>query len=382
MPLSVSDVFGCLSEWPHRGVGTEEELEAREMLMTELSAEFEVDIKEEGFQAPTSYIPFLWLTGLMAIFAVIGTPLMPTVMALVGGLAFVSLFLFFDWRISPLVWIGSNLTTANLVASKGEGQRLFVLMAHLDSAPASYAYRPAQIPHFKISVYLSAALMGLGFLIPFMATFGAQFDMVTLLGIAALMLIQLTLASIDYWRHGYTPGANDNLSGVAAATSAASHLWRRMPPGAEVRLVITSGEEAGMLGAQHYWQVHKEELRSRDTYIINMDTVGCRHLKFVTKSGGFTPVVYDNVLTQTALNLTLGNEPFQSVAPAVHSVGDFDSVWFVRDGMNALTIASYDDDGHMTAIHTPDDTHEKVNFETMALAARFAEAIVRTCPVR
>lgn len=381
MALQVKDVLSRLSEWPHRGVGSEEEMEAREALITELSGEFEVEISEEGFDAPSSYLRFLWSMGLTAIGALLLTNIMPFIMVLAGSVAFVSIFLFFDWRLSPLVWWGAKNTTANLVATKGSGRRLFILMAHLDSAPASFAYRPGQVAHFRLSIWVSTGLFGLGVLFPVLASLGATIDPVTLGASAALILGQLILASMDFWRFGYTPGANDNLSGVAAATSAASHLWRFMPDDSEVRLVITSAEEAGMLGAQHYWQTYRDELKMRETFVLNLDTVGCKNLRYVVESGGFTRVHYDNSLRQTADSVTRLNAQFAGILPTRHDIGDFDSIWFHRDGFPVLTLASYDAEGYMTAIHTPDDTPEKLYIESVELAAQFAESIVRMIPI-
>lgn len=380
MPLQAADIFNRLKEWPHRGVGSEEEMEARETLITVLTGEFDVEITEEGFEAPRTYIRFIWITALLCMVAVLAANVMPVVMALVGALGFGSYFLFLDWRVSPLIWWGAQTSTANCVASRGKGERLYILMAHLDSAPASFAYRPGQVQNFRTSVYLSLAIMGLGVLVPLIAGFGVEIDSQTRFAVAGVLAVQAVLASLDFWRFGFTPGSNDNLSGVAAATSAASHLWRHMPADAEVRLVITSAEEAGMLGAQHYWQAHRDELKSRETYIVNIDTVGCANLKFVTKSGGFTDVRYDNELTRAANVLCRSNEAFDGIGPGQHHVGDFDSVWFVRDGIPSVTLASYDSKGLMPAIHTIEDTEEKVDLRMVAKAARFAEAIIRLTP--
>ena len=385
MPLQAKDVFDRLNQWPHRGIGSEEEMEARETLITILTGEHGVDITEEGFDAPPSYLRFFWLTGLIACAAVMGANLMPAIMMLLGSLGFISFFLFMDWRVSPLIWWGAQKTTANLVARKNQGQkgvprRLFILMAHLDSAPASFAYRPGQVRNFRTSVYASAGLISMGVIVPMIAGLGGDVDIVTRLVIVGLIIGAQLLASIDFWRLGYVPGANDNLSGVSAAVSAASHLWRQMPEGAEVRLVITSAEEAGMLGAQHYWQTHREELKARDTYVVNLDTVGCQNLRYIEKSGGFTAVNYANVLTETAATLCGVNENFARIMAGEHGLGDFDSVWFARDGINAVTLASYDLSGQMTDIHTPEDTAEKIDHNTVEIAGKFAEAIVRMTP--
>lgn len=380
MPLQAEHIFKKLNDWPHRGVGSEEEMEARETLITLLTGEFEVDITEEGFDAPQSYLRFFWLNSVICAAAVMGANLMPLVMVLVGLLGFANYFLFMDWRVSPLIWWGAQTPTANLVAKKGQGKRLYILMAHLDSAPASFAYRPGQIQNFSFSVFVTTAIMACGVIVPLVSGMAAEVDLQVRLVIAGALLGVALLASIDFWRLGFVPGANDNLSGVAAATSAASHLWRHMPSDAEVRLVITSAEEAGRLGAQHYWQVHREELKAREVYLINLDTVGSPHLKYVQKSGTFTETRYDNALTEAAFVAASSNPAFADIVAGRHKIGDFDSIWFQRDGIPAVTLASYDRNGLMPAIHTPNDTAEKLDQRQIAKAAKFAEALVRMTP--
>lgn len=61
-------------------------------------------------------------------------------------------------------------------------------------------------------------------------------------------------------------------------------------------------------------------------------------------------------------------------------MGDFDSIWFHRDKIPAITIASYNKHALMPAIHTMADTAEKVDLSQVAKAAKFAEALVRMTP--
>jgi hypothetical protein len=366
-----------LSEWPHRGTGTEEEFEAREALSSQIAGEPGVFMTEEGFFAPATYLPFLWtvtLTEVAMLGLLNGFPLL----ALFGSLlSFISYFLFMDWRKSPMVWWWSSKITANLVSSKGEGSKLVILMAHIDSAPASFAYRRSQVKNFSKSIYGSVGLFALPPIFALFAEFGFTLPGWLLSLIAALLLISVLLASIDYWRFGFTHGANDNLTGVAAATAAASNLWREMPEDTEVRLVITSAEEGGMLGAQHYYDAHREELHSKHTMVVNIDTVGYGKLSYVRKSGSFTPVTYPGILHQTA-KLLAGTGAFPDIRSAVHKVGDFDSVWFARAGIPSLTLAAYDANGLMPYIHTPEDTVEHVDYKLMESAAGFAETIIRS----
>lgn len=370
MPSLEADLFARLSEWPHRGVGTEEEMEARESLMAALMDEPGLDITEEGFMAPASYLNMVWTIAGGLVLCLWVAPFAPFWVGLAALGLFVSHLLFFDWRRSPLAWIGSNRVTANLVASKGAGRRLLILMAHLDSAPASFAYRPDQVPHFKQSVWLGTAIIGVAALACFI---GGGLPIWIKAGLTVALIATAVMTSIDFWRFGYVPGASDNLSGVVAVAAAARRLWRDMPPDTEVRLVVTSAEEAGMLGAQAYWQTHREALKARETYLINVDTVGVGDLAFVTETAGFTKQAYDNALTATAARL---GAPI-GVGPARHHVGDFDSVWFNRGGVASLTLAAYDEKGLMPRIHTPDDRPEHVSTEKIAKAAAFTEAIAR-----
>jgi hypothetical protein len=378
--LQARDILETLSEWPHRGVGTEEEMEAREMLIAKLSSEVDVDIHEEGFYAPRSYLPFFWLIALTQAACVLLADFAPLVM-LVGGLFVLFAHLrFFDWRITRLIWLTAKATTANLVARKGEGRRLFILMAHLDSAPASFAYRPSQVKHFALNVWMATGMLSLGVLVPLAELSGLRIPLFLEVLFAAAIIAQVVMASLDFWRFGYTPGANDNLTGVAAACEVASRLWANMPDDAEVRLVVTTAEEAGMLGAQHYWETHEAELHARETHVLNFDTVGYGKLAYVTESGGFTPVYYATPLAQAAHALGRLNKRFEHIAPAKHKVGDFDSVWFIRDGISSLTLAAYDEDGMMPHIHTMEDSMDKLDLVTLEEAAIFGEAIIRMVP--
>jgi len=290
MPLSATDIFNTLSDWPHRGFGTHEEMEAREALMAELSGEVGVAVTEEGFTAPKTYLTFFWLVALGQAFMILAAPLAPAAFVLGGLMLLVSHLLYFDWRVSPLAWAGDRTLGANLVAKKGVGRRLIILMAHLDSAPASFAYRPDQVRHFGLSVWIGTGIVAFGLLVPLAVTVGIGVPLWLRVFFGFLLVAQAGVASWDYWRHGFTPGGNDNLSGVACATAVASRLWHNMPPDTEVRLVLTSAEAAGMLGAQHYWRQHRAELHGYQTHILNIDTVGAGKLAYVTESGGFTKV--------------------------------------------------------------------------------------------
>ncbi len=382
MVLRVEDVFDRLREWPHRAAGSDEELEARETLITVLSAEPGVEISEEGFFAPTSYLPFVWTVAIGCTGALLASAFAPLFMASVALLFAASHFLYFDWRVSPLVWLGAKTICANLVASKGKGERLVILMAHLDSAPASFFYRPGIVAFLKETVFVTSVFVGLCVVIPLLEAQGTLVPLAVKLFVTTVIVAQATLVTIDRLRFGFSPGANDNLSGVSAATALASRLWRTVPANTEIRLVITSGEQAGLLGAQHYWRHHREELQYRDTHVLNFDTVGAGELGYVLRSGGFTPIRYEGQLALAADSVTERDKRFRDIRPAMHSIGDFGTVWFSRDRISALTIAGYDETGRMPHIHTMEDKPDHVDLSIVERAVSFGEVIIEGLPPR
>ncbi len=375
--LRVREVFTMLAEIPHRGTGTHHEYEAREQLRRHLETHGPAHVSTELFFAPATYLPFFALIAAGAVAAHWLAPQQAVAGLVLGATAFLSHVLFFDWRLSPLIWLGPRRTTANLVARGGSGPRLLIVMAHLDSAPASFAYRPDQVKNFAAAIYLGTAIIGTGVVLPALALAGITLPTWVLAAASTAVLVQYVIACIDYLRFGFTPGANDNLSGVAAAVQTAARLWNDPPANTEVRLVITSAEEAGMLGARHYYRKHRRELHERETGVLNYDTLGTKNVRFIVQSGGFTAVRYENVLTAAAQKLSEEDPAFTDISSGRHHVGDFDSVWFHRGGLPALTIASYDDEGLMPWIHTPQDTADAVDLERVERAAAFGEAVAR-----
>lgn len=77
------------------------------------------------------------------------------------------------------------------------------------------------------------------------------------------------------------PGANDNASGVAATVTMMQHLATRLPNNQQphrrnLLLLLTSGEERGLLGSKHF-VAHLKDLRINPDQIvaaINLDMVG------------------------------------------------------------------------------------------------------------
>jgi hypothetical protein len=114
-------------------------------------------------------------------------------------------------------------------------------------------------------------------------------------------------------------------------------------------------------------------LDTKNTYVINIDTVGTGQLCFVTRTGTLTTLNYDNELTRAADSLSYD----LNVQKAEHRVADFDSVWFARKGIPAITLGAYDDNGLMPHIHRPEDRLENVDVACVERAVDFAVVLAR-----
>ena len=69
-----------------------------------------------------------------------------------------------------------------------------------------------------------------------------------------------------------SPGAADDLMGVAAALETARAIQARGVPARDVMVVITDGEEIGLLGANHFFR--RDPLAKRIGFVINLEARG------------------------------------------------------------------------------------------------------------
>ena len=69
-----------------------------------------------------------------------------------------------------------------------------------------------------------------------------------------------------------SPGAADDIMGVAASLEAVRAIKARGVPARDVMLIVTDGEEAGLLGANHFFQ--RDPLAKRVGLVLNLEARG------------------------------------------------------------------------------------------------------------
>lgn len=377
MPFDYSSFLAKLTAFPHRGVGSVYEQEAAQSIAQTLQQNY-FQVSQHAFKTPATYVPIVyWLIGslLAGLLTVQWGGVFSTLLVAVAA---INGLLYFDWRPSWLLHVPPLVKSQNVIgkyARVAPTAPKLILMAHYDSAPVSFLYRRQTKDGFRNSIRVSMLLMaltvpvaGLSYHLP-----NNNYMLVIRVLLTIYFLLQAILGTIDYFRKGYTNGASDNATGVVAAVATAIKLKNQLK-NCQLEVVLTSAEEAGMIGAYYYWKEHCQKIK-QPIYLINFDTLGAGSLKIITKSGSMTPITYDNIVAQTALQIVQNDSRFRNVLADSWHTADFDSAWFARAGVPCLTLAALDANGLMPHIHRPQDTLDHVDTRPMLQAIDLAESI-------
>ncbi len=374
--MTAKQIVEKLASFPNRGVATPNETPVLEYL-TGLFGEQEVT--RESFKTPKTYISIVWwlIGGLVLGLLMLN---FSPIAGLFLTLIFVTMaMLYFNWYASPVINFPPLVTSHNLIVKPKEREaskpKKLILMAHWDTAPISILYRPEMVGNFRQSLKISLVLMIIAQFVA-ISTFLVPNAFILLIGniLAFYFLLQGVVGTIDYFRLGYSNGASDNATGVAAAITTAQQLWTKNLANLEVELVLTGAEEVGMIGARAYMKKHYQEF-SKETYLVNFDTLGSGNLKIITQTGSWSNIVYDNHLIQIAKQSVTELTSLKGITTGAWHTADFDSVWFQRAGIPAVTLAALDSNGRMPNIHRPTDILSNVDFVPMEKAIILAEKI-------
>ena len=340
-------------------------------------------VRTEAFQTPKTYATIVyWLIGGLLV----GLALVPVTGVAVGLVVYFAwlAWQYFNWQYSfitkfPVQQAGHNVIGHWPAKRVGEKTQKVILMAHYDTAPVSLLYGPKQQAGFRTSLIISLALMVLAVVVASLEVAAVGLPYMTYIRYALMgyFVLQAVTGTVGYWLKGYTNGASDNATGVAAALATADRLRRANIPGLDIEVVLTDAEEAGMIGAYHYVEKHKRAWNPAQTLAINFDTLGAGKLTVIEKTGTLETINYNNQPTQIAREL-LKTEAFQQRAQMGRwHTADFDSVWFVRNQIPVLALCALDEAGQMPRIHQPTDTLDAVNPTPLYDAIDLAEAVVK-----
>jgi Zn-dependent M28 family amino/carboxypeptidase len=179
---------------------------------------------------------------------------------------------------------------------------------------------------------------------------------------------------VDIGRRPAVPGANDNLSGVAALICIAEALHRDPVPALRVVFLSAGAEEALQEGIRGYARRHFPDL-GRDTWFINLESVGSGRLALLEGEGPVCmrdyPEPFREFVAQCAHDLDI------PLLRGLRSRNSTDSEVPRRHGFPVATLVSLDHDKLITHYHLDTDTPENIDLDSVTAAAELGEAVIR-----
>jgi Peptidase family M28 len=181
----------------------------------------------------------------------------------------------------------------------------------------------------------------------------------------------------DVWRSQTVPGANDNLSGVAALVGLAELLRERPLPGLRVLLVSCGAEETLQDGIRAFIASHRHELEPERTWFVNLDTVGSPHLVMLDAEGpvwmeSYTGPWLSDRLAERAEALDI------ELYRGFRARASTDSIIPSRAGYPIATVVSVTDWFSPANYHLPSDTPANLDYDSVANATRLVYELARS----
>lgn len=325
--------------------------------------------------APPGFYPWVSLCGL-ALAA--GAALLPVLPWVNLGLPLLGLLLP-DLARGYTGWRRRSAQSDNLLARQPgfrADKAALLLVAHLDTAPASGLPHPALIwlNQRNLNLYqrLGMLLAALGAVLALGLTFPAALvSLASAVGLSAGLLI----VGLDLWAQlggsgQHAPGANDNASGVGLALALAEQVSAGKAPNRQVAVLLTSAEETGLHGAQAF--ASQGVLNPAQTRVLNLDMLGAGDtLRYIEKDGGMRPLRSDSQMNQWI------TQAVPQARPLWHLMHSSDLAAFLRHGYRATALQVTGSAAADLAYHTRQDLPEQLTAQAFILAAGGALGVIR-----
>jgi len=179
----------------------------------------------------------------------------------------------------------------------------------------------------------------------------------------------------DVARSPVSPGANDNLSGVAGLIRLAAALQQNPVPGIRVLLVSCGAEESMQEGILAFGARHFGALPTESTHVINLETIGSPHLILLEGEGPLAMQDYQELFKDLVAEVAADERI--PLWRGLRARTTTDSLITNRAGYPTATLVSVNDYKALSHYHLMSDTPDNLDYATVASATRLAEAVIR-----
>jgi hypothetical protein len=280
-------------------------------------------------------------------------------------------------------------TAWNVVAEAGDraADRTLCVLAHHDAAPSGVVFDQSvqewlarRHPQVIERLHTNPPLWWLVLAGPALVALGSATGRRPVLGAGLCVSLGTLAAMADIGRRPAVPGANDNLSGVAALLAVAGRLRDRPVPGLRVVLVSAGAEEALQEGIRGFARRHFPRLPPDRTWFLNLDTVGSGRLVLLEGEGPVRMHYYDSAFK----DLVHACAAAQGIGLTrrLRSRNSTDGVVPSRGGYPTATVVSLDERKLMPHYHLDTDLPEHLDYACIVDAVRLVEAVARELAAR
>jgi hypothetical protein len=275
-------------------------------------------------------------------------------------------------------------STFNVTGTAGDpdATETLVFVAHHDAANGGVIFRPEltrvvadAFPEWYARQQTQPQVMRLVAAGPALAGLGGLLGSRLLRRIGAIGSALSGLAFLDIATRTVVPGANDNLSAVAALLEIARLLHEEPVRGVRVLLVSTGSEESFMEGMRGWVRRHAPRLDPARTRVVVLESVGAPELLLVEGEGMIWMNDYDpDVLAFLDAAAADAGVP---VRRGLRIGFATDALPALGAGLPTATLASCDEYKLPTNYHSQRDIPRNVEYGTIAATVRVAEAAIR-----
>ena len=340
------------------------------------------DVRVEEERAHGGY---WWPLGLLNAGSALAALLGRLPAALVGAAASAAVFddvsggrLWFRRRTLP------HRPTWNVVAEAGDpdGARTVVFIAHHDAAHSGLVFHPALprigmrlAPKLHERATQSIPIMFGVFLGPLQLALWGLLGRRWLKWNGMFYALGATAAMANIGASRVVPGANDNLSSVAALVALANELSERSPEGVRVILLSTGSEEGFMEGMQAFGRRHFARLDRATTEFVCVECVGSPHLCVVEGEGMLRMRDYPESSREALARA--GEAAGVELTRGLRTVAATDALIALRAGYPTCTLGGVDETKFPSEYHWPSDIPDNLAWSSVEDAVDVCDRYVR-----
>jgi hypothetical protein len=371
-----------------RGATSAGERRAAEYVRDELHRLGLRDVRLESFDGSVS----TWLPWAVAFSMAAWGLLIGLLFELVGAIVAALLYLVATWIIyrelyPPIkghsvrrwLWRGESQNTLGVLPPAGPPKRRVVLMSYLDSARCPFFWRQQErrrlISHTVWPLFLSLPVGAIAILSGAI-TANVAFYFIAL--ILAFPQIAALLTSLYAERSPFSPGANNNASGVGSLLALAERLKKEPLAQTEVWILTTGCRETGRDGVRAFLETHGAALN--EAIFIALEGVGTgERLVYLNGEGTLRRTSYPSkTLALAARAAAHCREKGLKVSAQRHRGNPTEMGLVVRRGFAGMTINTWPNDWPGVAgRRQTDDTLDSIEMKAQAGTHTFAWALLQ-----